>query len=74
MASIHTRNRKDGSIVYRVAFRIDGRQAQESFDDPSAALHVKELCDRVGGRAAREWLLDRESDDEEMPVLAEFVE
>lgn len=54
MASIHPRTNKDGSVTYRVLFRVDGRQAQESFTDPMAAARFEKLIDKIGPRAARE--------------------
>lgn len=74
MASIHTRTNKDGSITYRVMFRIDGRQAQESFFDPDSAARFRRSVEVLGGRAAREAHL-RELDDEVgAPTLAEWLE
>lgn len=73
MASIHHRTRTDGSIAYRVSYRIDGRQAQDSFDDPVSAEKFKQLVERVGGRAAREFLLKEEVAPVGVPTLAEWV-
>lgn len=74
MASIHSRIRKDGSTAYRVAFRINGNQAQESFDDPASAERFKLLVERVGGRSAREILLEQEGVTVGAPTLSEWME
>lgn len=74
MASVHTRTNKDGSTTFRVMFRIDGRQAQESFIDPASAERFKLLVERVGGRTARELLLEEETVGEGAPLLGEWME
>ena len=74
MASIHTRARKDGSVTFRVAFRIDGRQAQESFDDIDQARKFCGLVGRIGGREAREVLLGMDSEDGDSPTLSKWLD
>lgn len=75
MASINTRLNKDGSTTFRVMFRIDGRQAQESFVDAAAAGRFKTLVERVGGGPARDILLAEDGADEPpLPTLADWVE
>ena len=77
MASVHTRLRKDGSVAFRVSYRINGRQAQDSFDDPAAAERFRLLVERVGGSAAREILLEEDARDEDarpVPSLGEWME
>lgn len=74
MASIHQRPRKDGSIAYRVSYRIDGRQAQDSFDDPVSAERFADRVERIGGRAARAMLLEGEAAPAQVPTLAEWLE
>lgn len=73
MASIHPRTNKDGSITHRVLFRIDGRQAQESFSTPIAAERFKASVERVGGREARQILIDAEEAAEPLPTLTAWV-
>lgn len=53
MASIHQRTRRDGSVVHRVFYRIDGRQAQDSFEDPVAAERFRLLIERIGAPSLR---------------------
>ena len=73
MASINPRKNRDGSVTYRVNFRIDGVQAQESFKTDKAAESFGKLVDRIGGKAARSARLARESASVGTPTFAEFA-
>ena len=73
MASVLPRKNPGGTVSWRVSFRIDGRQAQESFSTEKAASSFGKLVDRVGGRAAREARLARESKSVGVPTLAEYT-
>lgn len=55
MATIQTRERADGSIAYRVLFRIPPSRSvvSETFDTAVQARHFAALVDRIGGKAAR---------------------
>lgn len=74
MASIGVRTNRDGSTTWRVNFRIDGTQCQESFRIESGATQFKALVERVGGKAAREVLAARQRRDDSVPLLGDFVE
>ncbi|QIK64515.1 site-specific integrase [Leucobacter viscericola] len=73
MASIQPRTNKDGTISFRVMFRIDGRQAQESFLTAETAEQFCGVIDRIGGRAARELRMAQEMGSEQAPLLSEWV-
>ena len=59
MASIHPRKLASGGVSWRVMFRVNGAQAQESFRHEKGAIEFAALCDRVGGDAARRTLAAR---------------
>lgn len=74
MASVTGRKNKDGSVTWRVQFRIDGKGPyQESFDNKKAADQFGELVDRLGGRAAREVLATRTEGGRDVPTLNEYT-
>ena len=52
MASIGARQNKDGSVTWRITFRTDNKQMQESFDTEAGAVSFKLLVERIGGTAA----------------------
>lgn len=52
MASIRTRNRKDGTTGYAVLFTIDNRQTSVTFDDQPTAEKFRDMVDHVGGKRA----------------------
>lgn len=54
MASIHPRPRGDGTVAYRVMFRIGNKQVSEGFDDAATAESFRLLVERIGGQAARD--------------------
>jgi integrase len=74
MASVTARQNKDGSVSWRVQFRIDGKGPfQETFDDKKAADQFGDLVDRIGGRAAREVLETRAGGGRGVPTLNEYT-
>jgi len=52
MASIRTRQRKDGTAAYNVLFTVGTRQTSVTFDDLATAEQFRDLIDRVGGQRA----------------------
>ena len=48
MASLRTRNRKDGTAYHAVLYRHDGRQTSTSFEDLATAMTFRDLVDVVG--------------------------
>lgn len=73
MASIHQRVNRDGSITHRVLYRIDGKQAQDSFTNPEGAERYKRLVERIGGAQARRVLDARNKSDNGAPTLREWM-
>lgn len=73
MASISSRINKDNTVTWRVNFRIDGRQCQESFANQKGAIEFGRLVDRVGGTAARDVLIARQSKNVGTPTLREYT-
>ncbi len=59
MAHIQERRRASGDTVYRVMFRIEGRQQSETFDTRAAADEFAELIERLGPDRARQSLSAR---------------
>ena len=87
MASINDRQRADGTPVFRVMFRMDGRQKSESFiargTSPSAreeasraAERFKALVERIGPHAALRTRDARDGADAEgaVPLLKDYFE
>jgi integrase len=52
MASLRTRNRKDGSEYFAVLYRLDGKQSSASFEDFASADTFKKLADKYGPERA----------------------
>ena len=73
MASIRPRKNSDGSVSWRVQFRIDGKGAQETFQDDQSAREFGALVDRVGGTAARR-VLDARNENVGVPTMREWTE
>jgi integrase len=74
MASVTPRKARNGDIMWRVQFRIDGKMCQESFLSEKGAREFGRLVDNVGGVAARAVLEARQSKDVGMPTLREYTE
>jgi integrase len=70
-ASIHRRERANGTLAYRVMFRIDGKQVGETFDTLPAAETFREWVARFGGREARE-LRQQRTEHRGVTTLAEI--
>lgn len=68
--------RKDGSIVYRVNFRLrpGGNPTSETFDDIEQAWKFSELVDRVGGEAARKIRDASDRAGKTLPTVREMLE
>ncbi|MGW8430954.1 tyrosine-type recombinase/integrase [Curtobacterium citreum] len=52
MASIQARSRTDGTVSYRVQYRLNGKMTSKSFADPGGAKQFSDQIDRVGAPAA----------------------
>ncbi|MEV7527673.1 hypothetical protein [Agrococcus sediminis] len=72
MASIHPRKLANGEVSYRVLFRIDGKQRQESFLDARGAEEFRRLVHRVGGDPARR-VLEARREHVGVPTLREWT-
>lgn len=55
-------------------YRIDGKQASDSFVDPRTAERYKRLVEQLGGRAARDSLTAHTLSGGGVPTLAEWLE
>lgn len=53
MASINTRTLADGTTVYRVMYRVDGKQRNKTFDDETGARKWLALLEAAGADVAR---------------------
>lgn len=71
MASVTPRRNRNGTVTWRVQFRIEGAMVQESFADDNAAHKFAQLVDRVGGAAARKARQAR--NDSQTATLTEFT-
>lgn len=60
MASIQTRAMDDGSLRWRVYYRVNGKQRVDTFADPVEAEQHRALVERLGGDVARRILDARE--------------
>ena len=74
MAHVNERVRADGSVAYRVMFRLDGRQTSETFGDERAAKEFAALVDEIGGEAALRVRDARDDNASRLPTLAEWLE
>lgn len=74
MASVTPRKNRDGSVSWRVQFRIDGKMRQETFPVEKAAREFGVILDRVGAEPALATLRAREGRDVGVPTLREFVD
>lgn len=74
MASISERSRADGSIVYRVNYRMvpGGPPTSDTFTTREGADYYRALVERIGGRAARE--KRNAADQPQAPTLARMLE
>ena len=52
MASIRTRNRRDGTPSWSVLYTIDNRQTSVTFDTEAGAEQFRTLVDTVGPKRA----------------------
>lgn len=74
MASVLPRvSERTGAVSWRVMFRINGKQRQETFLDADSAEEFGRLVDRVGGEAAMRVLAARRDSDAGIPTLREFT-
>ncbi|MDT5013590.1 MAG: hypothetical protein QOH57_5207, partial [Mycobacterium sp.] len=56
MASLRTRQRKDGTVYTSVLYVHKGKQTSSSFDDHAEALRFQDVCNRLGpADAVRIW-------------------
>ena len=72
----HPVRRRDGTIAWRVRFRLDGggNPVSETFDDEDAAARFARLVERVGGSAARRARDMTGAADSATPTLAAAVD
>lgn len=71
MASIESRANKDGTITYRVRFRLGGRGSQQqavAFGDPHSAERFRRDVEALGAQAALDLLDAREQGSPDMTV------
>lgn len=73
MAAVSARRNKDGSVTWRVNFRVGKSQVQDSFIKEADARAHARLVGRLGGEAARAILAARVGATAEMPTLAEYT-
>lgn len=76
MASVSARPRADGSIAYRVQFRLKkgSPPTTETFDTAREAGTFAQLVDRIGGAAARAKRIALEQGGPTTPTLAEVLD
>lgn len=76
MASVSARPRTDGTVAYRVQFRLTrgGPPTTETFDTAREAGAFAQLVDRIGGAAARAKRIALERSGPVTPALAEVLE
>lgn len=72
MAALQERTRADGSKVYRVKYRLDGRQTSDTFTDLRAARAHKKRVEADGPASARGQLLELASGDDGRITLADW--
>lgn len=63
MANISPRRHKNGTVSWRVQYRINGKGRQETFQTETAAERFQDLVHRVGGEQAREILVKMQNPD-----------
>jgi integrase len=74
MASVTPRRTGNGSVSWRVQFRMDGKMRQETFRTEKAAREFGGILDRVGPEAALQTLRSRLGRDMTVPTLEEFTD
>lgn len=76
MASVSARPRADGSVAYRVQFRLTkgGVPTTETFETAREAGLFAQLVDRIGGAAARAKRIALERSGPTAPTLSEVLE
>lgn len=76
MASVSARPRADGSVAYRVQFRLrrGAPPTTETFDTAREAGAFAQLVDRIGGAAARAKRVAMERSGPVAPTLSEVLE
>lgn len=73
MASIQARERTDGSVSYRVQFRVDGKMTSASFADPTGAKQFADLVDRVGATPALAVWESRQGRTAGVPIFRDWA-
>lgn len=73
MASVRERVRGDGTVVYQVLYRLNGRQTSETHATRKSAESMKSLIDKVGLGRALDIVADRRA-AEAVPTLREWGE
>lgn len=74
MASTRQRKRSDGTTTYEVLFRHQGRQRSETFNTAKAQAKFKRDVDTLGAEVALEILNRIDGTQEEVPLLADYME
>lgn len=72
MAGWQERTRADGSRVFRVTYRLEGRQTSDTFTDRRAAQIHKKRVETDGPAAARAELLEEANGDDGRMTLADW--
>lgn len=72
MAGWQERTRADGSRVFRVTYRLEGRQTSDTFTDRRQALAHKKRVEVDGPAAARAELLEQANGDDGRMTLADW--
>ena len=75
MASIAARTRTDGTTVYRIAYRHNGRlRWTPTIADPAGAAEMKALLERLGPDGALAILRQRSGTTPTAPLLSDWLE
>jgi integrase len=74
VASVTPRKNKNGTVTWRVNFRIGEKQCQDNFDNEKGAYQFAALVEKVGGETARSVRQQRSGRPADMPTLREFTE
>lgn len=72
MAGWQERTRADGSRVFRVTYRLDGKQTSDTFTDKKVAERHRRLVEQIGPAAARAELLEAAQGDDGRITLADW--
>lgn len=74
MASVQPRTKSDGTVTYRVQFRLDGKMTSRSFSHRKGADQFASHIDAVGPKVALETYEARQGAREGVPPLRDWIE